>query len=616
MTAMRFHHLAVLLRCAGLSLVVVLTLAGSDLARAAAPTASGCEPYRLGLEAVAQYRLAAAGAFFQRAVKDSCQVAGARRGLAELAWRRNRSADAEKLYREAIAWEMNHGGRESPANRIGLGLVLLRMRSYEKASTEFRRAVELDPNSWNTAYGRARQFISQEQWTTAAQILEKAAPLANTGPTMGEYNYAMALLHEGIGELDFAEGEAMRAMSSDPTDPDRLALFNRICTQRGSTEMALTAFEQAKLECGAAVPAQLLTEIGRIYQSSRRFNDARDMYVSAVSADSSYAPALRDLADLMQMANQHKTAAQLYMRYLGQVPRDVDAIISYNKSCLEIGHVEQAAKAAREAMIIAPSRKDLRRAFVRAGLRSSVPATRQTAEETFAAMAADTTWTADDWLSLAESQRQNSAWEAAKASTARAALVDPASPQIEFELGMIASSEGNTAEAITRFQAATERKPDAPNYHLNLGIALITAGRPADGLASMRRAVAINPQYTQGRLSLAQALATRDSARAGEEQYRAILAYEPANSQVMCELGWSRLRATDCKEAQRLFQTVVDAEPGNADGWAGLGSVLICAGDLNGAAKALDRGRQADPENANVKRGLELLARSRQASAP
>jgi len=599
-----------------LSLITLLGIVGSGVAGAAPARSTDCEPYRRALDALAQRRLPVAGTYFQRAVTESCQVALAKRGLAELAWRLNRPTDAERLYREAIAFEVKHQAMESAADRVGLGLVMLRLHREEDAGAEFRRALDIDPDGWETAYGRARLFIAQGQLETAGQTLDKAAASAKTPQAQGEYNLARALLYEAQGDLTSAEGSALRAASLDPTDPERLDLVNRICMKRGTTNMAIMALEQARHDSGTVAPAPLLRELGRLYQNARRFNDARDVYVAAASADSSYAPALRDLADLMRLAKKPAISAQLYLRYLVLAPRDVEAMLHLVDACLEIGQIEQAAKTAREAMNVAPSRPEVRRAYIRAGLRSSNPATRKPAAAAFLVMAADTTWTVDDWLAMAEHQREGGDWDGARKSADHAALIDANAPQIEFERGMIEVSAGRAPEAIAHLQASVERKPDAPNFQLNLGIALMAAGRKAEGLAAMRRAVVLNPTYTQGRLTLARSLASVDSVRAGDDQYKAILAYEPANGQALCGLGWARVREADCKEALRLFRSATDAEPRNADAWAGLGSASICAGDITAAAQALDRARQVDPENANVKRGFELLARARQSSAP
>jgi tetratricopeptide (TPR) repeat protein len=459
--------------------------------------------------------------------------------------------------------------------------------------------------------------MANGNWTAATDLMERTGAAKSKDPVViGQYNVVMALYYQGIDDFPQAESAALRAVSLDPTDPERLALFHRICAQRGTLGVGIGALEQAKIDAGVKPPAPLLAELGRMYEAGRRYNEARDMYVAAVTADSSYAPALRDLGDLMQIAKKPAIAAQFYLRYLGQVPNDVDATMSLAQVCTALGQTDEAAKAMRSAVTMAPTRRDVRRAFARAGLRSSEPTTSSAAVNVFNSLAGDSLWTVDDWLALAEYHRERKVLDAARQATARAAAVEPMSAQIEFELGLIEITAGNPDAAVTHMQAAVDRNPEGPNYHLNLGVALVTAGRRADGIAAMRRSVGINEKFTQGRLVLAQTLTAADSTRASDEQYQAILAYDPANDTALRGLGWSRLKAADCKEAVRLFTTASESGPKNAENWVGLGSAAVCANDHATATKAFEKARQIDPESASVKKGLDLLAQARKGSTP
>lgn len=612
MSILRFNHLAALRLVAG---VFLATVAGA--ASVAAPAASGCEPYQAGVKARADQAIPAAFAYFKKAVADSCEVAESRRALAELSTGMDRPERAEQYYRDTISWLTRHGSHETAADRVGLALTLIRQGRLQDAANEIQLAERLDANGWTTMYGRARLALANQNWESALELMERTGAAKSTDPVVtGQYNLVMALYYRGTVDLPQAESAALRAVSLAPSDPERLALFHSICTERGTLRVGIGALEQAKADVGPKPPAPLLAELGRMYQAGRRFNEARDMYVASVAADSSYAPALRDLGDLMQVAKRPAIAVQFYLRYLGQVPSDIDAKLRLAQACTDLGQFDEAAKHTRAAITAAPTRPDVRRAFARTGLRSSDTTTSQAAVKLFNSLATDTTWTVDDWVALAEYHRDRKAIDLAKQAVARAAVIDPASAQVEFELGLIEISAGNPDVAVTHMQAAVDRKPDGPNYHLNLGVALVTAGRRADGLAAMRRSIAVNDKFTQGRLVLAQTLAAADSARAGDEQYQAILAYDPANAAALRGLGWSRLRAADCKEAIRLFTSASESEPKNAENWAGLGSAAVCANDLPSATKAFDKARQIDPENASVKRGLDLLAQARKGSTP
>jgi tetratricopeptide (TPR) repeat protein len=616
MNTSRLNYLAALRVVVGLcfALIAGAVAGGAVPAASAAPD---CAPFELGQKARAEQSVPAAFAHYKRAVADSCKVAESLRAMAELSMGLDRPDKAASYYRDVIGWVVRHGGRETAADRVGLALALVRQGRPQEAANEIQQAERLDPAAWITVYGRARFAMVNGNWSAALDLMERTNAAKATDPLVaGQYNVVMALYYTGISDLPQAESAALRAVSLDPTDPERLALFHRICTERGTLRVGIGALEQAKIDAGTKPPAPLLAELGRMYEAGRRYNDARDMYVAAVAADSSYAPALRDLGDLMQVAKKPAIAVQFYMRYLGQVPNDVDAKMRLAQACTDLGQTEEAAKAMRSAITLAPTRPDVRRAFARAGLRSSDPTTSRAAANVFNTRAGDTIWTVDDWLALAEYHRDAKVLDAARQATARAAAIEPASPRIEFELGLIEITAGNPDAAVTHMQAAVDRNPEGPNYHLNLGVALVTAGRRAEGIAAMRRATVVNGQFTQGRLVLAQTLTAADSTRASDEQYQAILAYDPANASALRGLGWSRLKAADCKDAVRLFTTASESEPKSSENWVGLGSAAVCANDYALAAKAFEKARQIDPESASVKKGLDLLAQARKGSTP
>ena len=595
---------------------VVLSLVVSGVAMAAPAAGGACAPYAAGVTALEARKLPEAASQFNRAVKDSCQVSDARRQLAELAWRQKRAEEGERLYRQAAAYDKSHGAGEKASDFVAIALMLLRMNRAQDAATALQHADVLDGAGWPATYGHARLCLFNSEWEGAMNLLARFPKGPQGADAMGEYFYAMALYHVGTGDLAQAEGEALRALSADPTDPERLGLFNRVCKERGTIATAITALEQSKAEPGKTAPAALLNELGRMYQGNRKFKEARDMYVAAVAADSNYAAAVLDLGDLMRLAKQPSVAVQLYMRYLKAAPKDVEAMLHITEACLDIGQVEQAATTAADAMKTNPTRPDVRRNFVRAALRSSDPKMGTAAASVFSGMANDPTWKAEDWLLLAEYHRQLGAIDAAKSATAKASEFDPAAASIEFERGLIEMTAGNLPQAVTHMQTAVATSPNTARYHLNLGIALMKADRRADGLASMRAAIVADPQYTVGRMALAQALAGADSVKAANDQYQAILGYDATNKGAMCELGWNAVRVSNCVEARKWFQAVVDADPKSADGWAGMGFAEHCAANAAASKAAFEKGRQIDAQNANVKRGLELLAKTSGSSAP
>jgi tetratricopeptide (TPR) repeat protein len=569
------------------------------------------DPIRLGGKAIEQGRLADALASYEQAVAAGYQVARAQRGLAEIAVREARLTDAEALYRAAISSRRERDRRDDPEARAGLGLLLLRLGRPEDAALELDRALQEQPDNWDALYGRARLLLAGERWDEAKALLARGAKRRGVAEGEDKYHFGMALHLFAAGDLNEAEKEALLALYLDSGDPERALLVGRIYEKRGTPALAIPAFEQALATPGMVPTAPLLHTLGRFYQQEKRYNEARDSYLAAMTADSSYAPALRDLADLLRRANQHGRAARIYLRYLSLEPRDVDAQLGLAEACLEIRQNDRAVEAARAVLALDSTRTDARRIFARAGLHSADRAVRASAAAAFTTLPADSLWTAQDWLTLAEQQGETKQFDAARTSLGRALTLAPELPAALFQLGVIELGAGRPAEAAAALERAVRLRPDAPAYHINLGVAYSGLRRTADATAALRAALRLNDKLMAGRLLLAQTLVAADSLGAAEAEYRLAVTAEPGNARALRGLAWCRLRRADYGEAARLYRAATEAEPDNAEAWAGLGNAQLGNGQLDAAEQALRRARAIDPANAAMKKGFELLEQAR-----
>jgi tetratricopeptide (TPR) repeat protein len=524
---------------------------------------------------------------------------------ADVAVKQGRLMEAERLYQQALKT------REDADTLAKLSLVLIRQGRAEESAPFMRKALDTDPNSWTVVYSQARLLLARGAWDPAKSTLDDGAKARGRAEGEDDFLHAMALYNIGMKNDFEAEQTATRAMYLDPTDQEHIELVSRIYTSRGSTGLAITALEQTLPKVEVKRSAPMLTELGRLLQSQREFNDARDKYLAAMKADSNYVPALRDFGGLLKQTKQYKAAVNLYSRAVAQEPRDIDALVGLSEALLEVGQSDRAAKVAKDALAITTSRSDARRAYIRAGMRSSDVTTRNAAAAAFVNSAADTAWAADDWLALADMQRDADKIAEARQSVERAASLAPNSAQVPFRLGMIEISAGNHEAAVAQLQKAIEIKSDVPSYHLNLGIAYLAMNRKSDALAAMRRSVQVDPKYTTGRITLAQSLVAADSLAAADVQYQAVLAYEPKNAKALCGVGWHQLTSGDYSGAARSFRAAAESDPRNAEAWAGLGNALVGSQDLAKAEDALNKAKSIDSQNVTVKKGFELLERAR-----
>lgn len=561
------------------------------------------DPLRLGDRALAESRLDEAVTHFEEAVANDHHLPDAYFGLAQVAERRARYADAADYCRQALAAA---GGNHPPA-RATLGLQLLREGQTDAARSELTRALDEDPKLWAAHYGLARLLLADGDLDGARGHLDQGRSLRGLDAGEDRYRYGEALVLEAGGDLEGAERSALQAVTLNPVDPEYAALLARLYTARGYDALAINVYEQMLANSGDTAPATVHHALGRLYAGQRRFNDASNAYLQAAAADSTYAPALLDLADLFRLAKRWDRAAGTYLRYLDLNPDDAVAERALAETMFELGRYDEAANAARSAGDLDPADPLAPLLFVRAGLRAQDPDLVTAAMAQLATLPADTPWQADDLLELATHQEAAGDTDAALASLARAAELAPEQVQVPYRQGMLALRAGRPAEAVEPFTRAAALAPTVPVYPMNLGIAHYQLGDPEAAAADFARAVAIDGNLTAARLLLAQALTADGRLAEAEAEYVRVQDQEPDNAKALRGLGYCRLRRADYAGAATAYTAATRAETENADGWAGLGSARLGQGDLDGAARAFDRARSIDPDNPLLKAGSELL---------
>lgn len=594
-----------------LAATLLVTAMGGVAAAADPPSYTlDTDPLRQATRALEQGDLAAARARYAEAVTAGYKLTEAHTGLATVAVREGRYAEAETEYRQAI----DAAGGRSAAAHAGLGVVLLRQDRLEAAAAEFTTALALDDGNWLAHYGQARLHLARKEWPAAEAELERGHKLRGVAAGEDLYLQGRAMLLLGTGDTAEAEKAALQAVSLNPADPVNGELLAQIYAQRGVPALAIQAYEQALNAPGVQPSAPMLHQLGNLYRGQQRFNEARDQYLRAVELDSTYVPVLGDLADLLRLANRHQMAARTYLRYVEVVPADTSAWLGLAASLSELRRWDQAVDAAARARALDPASAEAPRAFARAGLHASDPAVKAAAAELMASLPDDgQPWTATEWLDLAAVQMENKSYDAAGLTLARAAAADSTLYQVPFQQGVLALRLGQPQAAVTHFARAAALAPDSAPVQLNLGLAHYQAGQMDQAKAALRGAVERDPSSTTARVMLAQTLAAAGENAEAEREYREVLSRQRGQPQALRGVGFCRLRAADYQGAVKAYTEATGAEPTNADGWAGLGSAQLGLGNLDAAESAFARARSIDPKNVMLQKGTELLNQARSA---
>ncbi len=599
----RIPHLAAML-------VVLASLVGPLAAGAADRTYTiDTDPVRLGFKALESGNIVEAKARFDEAITHNHEVHRALFGLAEIATREGRYPDAEAFFRKSIA----AGGGGFPVANAGLGVLLLKLDRDQEAAEEFDLALEADPTLWRAHYGKARFHLAAGEWDKAKGELDRGKDLRGLSQGEDKYSFGMALYQLGTGDVAGAEKSALLALHLDPTDPEYGTLVARIYEMNDNIVLAISAYEQALATPGMTPTAPMLRNLGALYTKEKRFNDARDILLKAVAADSAYAPALKDLGDLYRLANQHDNAARVYLRYIMLEREDLEALLNLADSCYEIRRYAQSVEAAETARTLAPDDQTARFYFARSGIYSRDPGIRAEAAGLITRLPQDLPWRANDLVALASWQTSQKDYASALKSLDRAIDLDPEQANIPFQRGIIDLRLAKPDLAVADFQKAIDLNPAAPANHLNLGIAHYQAGNLQQAGPAFRRAVELDPDNTMPRLLLAQVLAATDDLTEAENEYLQVLDREPTNAKAMRGIGFCRIRRADYAAAVASYRDATRIEPDNADGWAGLGSAFLGQNNLAEAEAAFDKARAIDPGNIMLDKGTELLNQAKAA---
>ena len=564
------------------------------------------DPVRLGRKALEEGRWGDAARSFQEAVDAGYQVPKATFGLAEVATHDGRLRDAEDLYRSAI-----EGSGKFPEARAALGLVLLRLGRIQEADDSIAEALSEDSGLWTAQYGRARVLLTQNNTAGAKALLDRGA--SKKGVKNGEdlYHHGMALYWLEMGKLDQAEQEALNAFALNPAEPEIGFLVGQVYQQKKTPYLAVQAFETALATPGATPSASFLDQLGRLYEDVAEPNKARDTYLKAVAADSMYAPALLHLADLLHRGGQPESAARAYLRYTSIEPHDVAGFVGLSNACFDAGRMDEALKAAEQALGVDSTSTDAKIAFVRIGIRNSDQTVKQKAAALASTLPDSLARTPEDRALLIGADIEAGRYTEASARLAQALASTPEDAALQYQQGILHLKQGNPAAAIPALEKAVSLDPKNTLYQINLAVALLQNKADAAARASLRRTLALDPTLVPAHILLAQALVSADSARSAEAEYRKAIEIDPKNASAFRGLGYCQIQRGAYAEAVTSYQKATAIESQNADAWAGLGSAHLGLKQWNEAEKAFQRALALDGKNTSAMRGLELLKKAR-----
>jgi len=195
-----------------------------------------------------------------------------------------------------------------------------------------------------------------------------------------------------------------------------------------------------------------------------------------------------------------------------------------------------------------------------------------------------------------------------RATTLRARYPDTL-PNAWNNLGLLATREGRTAEAIRYFQEALRLSPDHLIALDNLGNAYRAQKQWDEARTVLERAVAVGPEDPEANYSLGMVFAQIGDIDRAYEYLQKALKFRPAYPEALNNLGVLYLRTRRRDEAVASFEECIRIAPAFDQSYLNLARVFSVEGTPDKARAVLLELLKQHPDHAQAQKMMEELSR-------
>ena len=182
-------------------------------------------------------------------------------------------------------------------------------------------------------------------------------------------------------------------------------------------------------------------------------------------------------------------------------------------------------------------------------------------------------------------------------------------PNAWNNLGLLATREGRTAEAIPYFQEALRLSPDHLIALDNLGNAYRQQQQWDEARKVLERAVAVGPQDAEANYSLGMVFAQMDDRDRAYEYLQRALKLRPVYPEALNNLGVLYLRTQRRDQAVASFEESIRVAPAFDQSYFNLARVYSIEGTPDKARAVLIELLKQNPENAQAQKMMKELLR-------
>ncbi len=379
--------------------------------------------------------------------------------------------------------------------RNNTGIALLAQGKRAEAESEFRAALESEPNNPVVAVNLGTLLRIERRHEEARKVLEKAKGYAVTRRSAG---HQLGQLAMDLGDFEGAVRDLRLVLRDEPGAAEVINTLGLALAKQGNDREAEQRFlEAANLDADAAEPR---TNLGNLARAARRLDEAEGWYEKAIEADPYFMGAYNNLALVYQDRGEMKKAIDLYDRALAKSPNHPIVLNNLGSLYYATGDLARARtmwnrSAAADPRYPSPLNNLAGLDLGDAKLDSAEAQLRK-------ALALDPGY-GDARINLALLMERKRNVRGAREELEKA-IADPrARAKALLQLGILELAEGNASASLARLEEARRLSPGRDTLLLNAyGEAARRNGRRKEAIEAWKASLEIDPAQAELRAAL------------------------------------------------------------------------------------------------------------------
>ncbi len=429
--------------------------------------------------------------------------------------RQQRYAEAEALFRRVL--QLNPKSTTATRN---LADALLAQDNPDEALKQYKQAIDLNPQDIALKIAAVQLELVRGEYASALSMMNAIKP--DRFPPPAVPFKAASLL--GLGRKSDAEALIPLVRSSPAAALDLAQVF----IEANDADAALKCLNQVPA-AGKALLARTHDLRGRALLQKGDKAAAMVSFRQALADDPKSTPTHLAMAELLASENRHAESLRVLEQARAANPESAEILRHLVVEAMLAHQNERALQAAMDLQRVSPNLDDRYLvSTVMVQQKQYVPAT-HILEDYVAQRPQD----AKAYLGLGMAYLSLLRYADAQRALNRSRQLNPNLAETEYQLGLLASQQGNREDAIQHWQKAVELQPHHAQALFSLGTMFLETGELPKAESAFEQSLAADPtnMKTEYDLSLVQSkLGKSEEAKQHLERYRKMQEQEHATS--------------------------------------------------------------------------------------